>query len=97
MTVRELLNEALESRVGGNKSEAARQLGITRQTLDHWLHGVYDPDLKYARAIADLTGETEAKVLAMMLSDRGIDPSIFEELATYAMGVYLSSLSPAAA
>jgi DNA-binding XRE family transcriptional regulator len=94
MTIGELLTKKVEEL--GNQSEAARQLGVSRQTLIAWTRG-QNPDLTEYSRIAKFAGEPEGYVFAVMLSDRGITTAIFEELADYAMGVYLSSdLLPAA-
>ncbi len=91
MSIAELLNEALEDKVDGNKSEMARRLDVSRPTLDNWLFSVHKPEFDRAALIASVADREYAYVLAVMLSDRGIDTSIFKALANFATGVHVSS------
>lgn len=82
MTINELIAERLDE-TGQSKTAAAKALGITRMTLDSWLGGLYvpEPDAERVRTIAEWAGASEALVLAMILTARGIDPTVIEELA----------------
>ncbi len=99
MTIKELL----EPRIGRGKgqvgkSQAARELGITRTTVDMWLSGQQIPDPWPSDKIdrlAKFTNQDQSYIYAVIFSDKGFDLSKFEALATFATGVYVKSLSAA--
>jgi transcriptional regulator with XRE-family HTH domain len=92
MTIAELLRRKIPNEV--NKSEAARELDISRQTLDHWLGGIYTPELEKREELAEFTGLDPAYILAVILVEKGVEPSEFKGLAEHAKGVYISSNQP---
>lgn len=94
MTIAGLINHQLATTKQSERS-AAEQLGVTRQTLINWRKGVYTPDPRERERISRLAiwlGEPEARIMAMALAENGVDTSIFEEMAAFAKGVYLSSV-----
>lgn len=96
MRVRDVINDRM-AETGQSERGAAQELGVTRQTLINWRKGVYLPDPRDQERIHRLAvwaGESEARIMAMVLAEKGVDTSIFEGMAAFAKGVYLSSRSP---
>ncbi len=96
MTIAEMLREIVEN--GVEKTVLARRLGVSRQTLDHWLGGLYVPepwDKRRRTKVAEVTGRPESYILFTILQQKGVEASELRSIGAYAKGLYLSS--PAAA
>lgn len=85
MNIVELLNRAVEN--CPSKLKAATALGIRRQTLDHWLFGMYTPDpWEYSRRIARFLcdyGEVdidEATVALLILEKKGVSADLLRAI-----------------
>lgn len=89
MTIAELIEHTLEE-TGQSQRAAATELGVSRVTFINWLNGVYVPDPwddERIHGLADWSGKEYSRLLAMILSEKGIDTSVFEDLVNFAKGV----------
>lgn len=97
MDITKLLTEAVER--FPSKVQAAKALEVSRQTLDHWLGGLYVPDpWDHSRKIAEFLNSQgieveEADVALALLERKGISPELLRRIGERAKGVSLSSLS----
>lgn len=85
MDIVELLGEAVSN--SPSKIKAAAELEVSRQTLDHWLGGLYLPDpWEYSRRIAQFLCDygvgdiDEATVALLILEKKGVSTDLLRAI-----------------
>jgi hypothetical protein len=78
MTIAELIQTRLDE-TGQSKSAAARDIEITRPTLETWLRGAApEPESPRTRRLAFWLGISEAELLVLIWLGQGIDLTVLE-------------------